>query len=129
MKHLSKPYTSETGDLSASVRSVSGRGTEGPPACPCTRCGGTGIEPVALDPAALIAAIADAVGLRVFTCRELVKHAEEVDGPLRAALAGKDARKLGKALRRIESEGQYFDDLTVVHDGGDREGAFWFLRE
>lgn len=86
--------------------------------------------PAAPD-AALVAAIGDAVGGRVFTASELVGHVETVGDPLArlmsAGLGGKlTSRGVGKLLARLD--GKPCDGLEVRRLGDDRNGAIWAVR-
>lgn len=77
----------------------------------------------------LLTALADVVGHRVFTARELHQHAVVTGGVLAEALdrAGiRTTRALGKALRRLaRHEGS---GLRLARVGSDRDGALWCVR-
>jgi hypothetical protein len=90
----------------------------------CPRCVGTGTI-TEIDPAALVMAIADEVGDRAFTVRELVAHAE-IDAALARALGDISARRIGKALRKIV--GWDFDGQTIERLGADGQGAIWRVK-
>jgi len=75
-----------------------------------------------------VLAIHETAGSRLFSAAELVDHAQlTTAGGLRDAIASAvgalNARKVGKALRRLE--GQELAGLLVVRVGADREGAIW----
>jgi hypothetical protein len=73
----------------------------------------------------ILAALSAAAGTRVFSSREVLRHAQS-DDRLAAALREADisnARELGKALRRLEQGG------AVLRVGADRGGIVWALRE
>jgi len=75
--------------------------------------------------AAIIPAIAGAVGSRRFTCRELVAHSR-VDPALAAALESADIttpRGCGKVLRRLERHP--LSGYVLVRVGQDRDGIIW----
>jgi hypothetical protein len=97
---------------------------------PCPHCiGTTGFVAEAVAPAVLVAAIVDAIGSRTFSSRELLRHAEVVEGPLRAALGNLTAKQLGKLLLRLAVEGTDFDGATVEQVGDNRhQGMLWAVR-
>lgn len=80
-------------------------------------------------PVALLRAIRERVGDRVFTAVELAEHAEVV-GDLRAeilaAVGSLSPRKIGRALAAIE--GEEAGGFRVVRVGQDRLGIIWSLR-
>lgn len=90
-----------------------------------------GLLPPKDDDGRLVAAIAEAVGGRLFTAAELLEHAEAVGGALpglmAAGLGGKlTSRGLGRLLARLDRKP--FDDLEVQRLGVDRNGAIWAVR-
>lgn len=72
---------------------------------------------ITLNDATLIAAIYSAVGHRIFSTRELIRHSQ-VDESLRAALRGLSNRKVGKLLHRNIGKG-------IERVGEERDGALW----
>jgi hypothetical protein len=70
-------------------------------------------------------AIAESIGARRFTGRELLAHAA-VDERLRVALENCDisaARELGHVLRRLA--GETLHGVRIVRMGTDRDGIVW----
>ncbi len=88
--------------------------------CPC--CRGLGYVLPKPDAATVIAAIADAVGQRIFSVTELMHHAA-ADDALRAALAGMNAKQIGKLLHK--NAGVNFGGCSVERMGEERGGALW----
>jgi hypothetical protein len=80
----------------------------------CPHCHGSGWV-VAIDPAAVVQAIADRVGDRAFTVAELVEHCVE-DLALAEALGDLTPRRLGKLLRKAAG---------VERIGAERGAAIW----
>jgi hypothetical protein len=78
----------------------------------------------------LITAISAAVGNRLFTANELIKHAEDVEPALRMTLVqvvgvfdSRTARRIGKRLQR--AEGQRLNGYQVERVKTERGGAVW----
>lgn len=87
------------------------------------RAPATGAEP-------LVRVIADFVGARAFTAKELVEHSElpaaaELRAAIVAGIGSANPRKLGKLLRAIE--GRAFCGLSVRGVGSDRDGRIWCI--
>jgi hypothetical protein len=83
----------------------------------CPHCRGTGVL-VAIDPAAVVKAIADRIGERPFTVAELVE-----DEALAEALDDLTARRLGKLLRK--AAGAELDGFRVERIGEECGAAIW----
>jgi hypothetical protein len=83
-----------------------------------------GPAPDAADEA-LLRAISEVVEHRYFSAAELVEHsALDVAAQLREAIAGRNARKLGWALKRLE--GRAIGGLVLYRTGDeDRGGLVW----
>ncbi len=107
----------------------------------CPHCGGLLDAPV-FDPAALVAALADAFGDAAFTVRQAIERAAPDGGilaqlsalgrntpaALHHAIAGKSAIELGTALRRIERTGMFYDGLSIVRvDATEAGSALWVV--
>jgi hypothetical protein len=74
----------------------------------------------------LVRAIAKSAVDRVFSSAELVAHCEvtpELADAITAAVGGLNARKVGRALRRVE--GMDLDGLIVTRVGSDSNGVSW----
>jgi hypothetical protein len=81
------------------------------------------------DNALLLRAISAAAGVRAFSTKELIAHAQEADGELRTALlasCGLNARRLGKLLRRLE--GVEHGGILIERVGQDEAGVSWVCR-
>lgn len=89
-----------------------------------------GKTPAGENEAALIRAIAAALGDRVFTSDELA-GAAAVSDPLRVAIEAfgpRTNRQVGKALRRIADEGCEVAGLSIVRVGEANSGALWCVK-
>jgi hypothetical protein len=78
---------------------------------------------------ALLRAIAKYAPDRAFTTAELVVHAgkvPELRGAVVAVVGGLNARKIGRAFRRVE--GVNLGGLTVVRIGDDGAGVIWCVK-
>jgi hypothetical protein len=72
----------------------------------------------------LLRVIAEHVEHRVFSAAELVAHAAlESAVQLREVLRGRNARKLGRVLMRLE--GRALNGLVLYRNGEDRNGLVW----
>lgn len=75
-----------------------------------------------IDPATLLATIAQCAGDRNFTAAELVRHSRYAK-PLAELLGGMPPKKIGKLLRQIE--GQDFSGYRIVRLALVRDGVLW----
>ncbi|WP_256806331.1 hypothetical protein [Bradyrhizobium sp. Bra64] len=92
--------------------------------CHCPRCGFDLASPP-FDPARLVARLADSFAGEPFTVAMVFRQAER-DPHLRAALAGKSAKKIGKVLQRIAAKRRAYDGLTIIrHPAMEAGAAVW----
>jgi hypothetical protein len=86
-------------------------------------------EPGEARYAELVRAIAATARERVFSSAELIQHAEvatELRAAIVSAIGSLNARKLGRALRRVE--GTDIAGLVVARVGADSGGVSWRIR-
>lgn len=75
------------------------------------------------DDQALLEIIAAYIGDREFSVRQLLRHAEVVDGELRRAIGTRSGKQLGKWLERMAKA---TDDVVCI--GRDHDGLIWRVR-
>jgi hypothetical protein len=92
----------------------------------CPTCGQPGYHPPRFDADGLVAAIILLVGDKTFSVHDLTVLAALTDGPLRQAIGGLSAKKLGKKLSGLL--GQRFGDVTLERIDRDNSGTIWQLR-
>lgn len=93
---------------------------------PCTHCHGSGIEPQALDPQALVAAIAREIGAETFSVHDLVNYAGLSRGALHDLLSGREPRVIGWVLRAASQ--RPLDGYRIERLGMERNRtALWRL--